>query len=70
MLMHLNSGLAADGWLNQLIAQQRPWFHEMARCPSPITNVVEFVLEPEAPITVALIQQVASTVFNFLLKAL
>ena len=25
----LNSGLADDGWLNHLIAQQRPWFHEI-----------------------------------------
>ena len=25
----LNSGLADDGWLKRLIAQQRPWFHEI-----------------------------------------
>ena len=25
----LNSGLADDGWLNHLIAQQRPWLHEI-----------------------------------------
>ena len=25
----LNSGLADDGWLNHLIAQQRPWLNEI-----------------------------------------
>ena len=25
----LNSGLADGGWLNHLIAQQRPWFYEI-----------------------------------------